>query len=477
MLFNSLAFALFFPLVTVLYFALPQRLRRAHLLAASCLFYMAYVPAYLLILLGLILIDYAAGLLLERARVDHRRRAGAILAGSLLANLGMLLVFKYLGPHLGLALPLGLSFHTFQSMSYTIEVYRGRQRAERSLSRYALYVIFYPQLVAGPIERPRHLLPQFDERHEPEPGRILDGLKLMAWGLFQKVVIADRLGILVDRVYDHPAQHRGLAFLLATVFFSFQLYGDFAGYSDMAAGAAQVMGFRLTRNFHHPYFARSVGEFWHRWHISLSSWLRDYVYLPLGGSRGGRLRHVRNILLVWLLSGMWHGAAWTFVAWGLWHGMYFVVSLLTQRPRARLVRLLGLARRPALHRALQVLGTFGLICLGRVFFRAASLPDAWYIGTHVFSGVVDVLLHLGRLGGGNLLGFRDLFQADFEPWLAAALILLLLTVWVLQERLGSLRQALSAQPVYVRWPVYQAVVLLCIFLAQYERRPFIYFQF
>ncbi len=298
MLFNSLEFALFFPFVTLLYFVLPHRVRWALLLGASAWFYMAFVPVYILILGFTILVDYVAGLLIENAA---GRRRGWYLALSVLANVGVLAVFKYWNflatnvndvfllfdpqiqvPLLALLLPIGLSFHTFQAMSYTIEVYRGTQPAERNLGIYALYVLFYPQLVAGPIERPQNLLHQFREVHQFDADRVFAGLSRMLAGLFKKLVIADRLAIVVNGVYGDPTAYSAGTLLLATWLYAVQIYCDFSGYSDIALGAANVMGFTLMENFDRPYFATSIGDFWRRWHISLSTWFKDYLYVPLG---------------------------------------------------------------------------------------------------------------------------------------------------------------------------------------------------
>jgi D-alanyl-lipoteichoic acid acyltransferase DltB (MBOAT superfamily) len=330
-LFNSAEFALFFPVVVFLYFAVQSRHRWALLLAASCVFYMAAIPAYILILAFTIGTDYVAGLLIERARGRWR---AVWLAASVAANLGVLFFFKYYdfavgsaGPlarmlgmpvpsPLNLILPIGLSFHTFQALSYTIEVYRGRYPAERHLGIFALYVMFFPQLVAGPIERPAHLLPQFREDHRFDPAKARDGLRLMAWGLLKKVVIADRLAIITNQVFLAPTTYAGPHLTLATLAFAYQIYCDFSGYTDIARGSARVIGFELRRNFNSPYAAASVQEFWRRWHMSLSTWFRDYVYIPLGGSRQGDARRDRNVIVTFLASALWHGANWTFLVWG-----------------------------------------------------------------------------------------------------------------------------------------------------------------
>ena len=400
MLFNSYQFLIFFPLVTGAYFLLGPAGRRVLLLIASCVFYMAFIPAYVLILFAIILADYFAAFWIARAAPRGRRLA---LAVSLAANVGLLAVFKYypfireqsalamraLGwselplPGSEWLLPIGLSFHTFQAMSYTIEVYRGRVAPERNLLTYALYVMFYPQLVAGPIERPQHLLPQLSCTQPFDYGRVVAGLRLMAWGLFKKVVIADRIAIYVTAVYGAPEAYQGLPLLLATYLFAMQIYCDFSGYSDIAIGAARVMGIDLMQNFNRPYAARSIPEFWRRWHISLSTWFRDYVYIPLGGNRLPAGRHVALLLLVFAISGFWHGAAWGFVAWGVLHGLYMVASMATRTLRGRVAAAIGLPDAHPLRRALQTVVTFHLVAFAWIFFRADSFEDAFYIATHL----------------------------------------------------------------------------------------------
>jgi D-alanyl-lipoteichoic acid acyltransferase DltB (MBOAT superfamily) len=336
MVFNSLDFFVFFIVVTFAYFLLPHKYRWAMLLAASCYFYMAFVPIYIVILFVTIIVDYLAGIWIENSQGGIRK---AFLVGSVITNVGVLCIFKYYNffvsnindvilasgdyklPLLKILLPIGLSFHTFQAMSYTIEVYRGNQKAERNFGIYSLYVMFYPQLVAGPIERPQNILHQFYEEHNFDWRRLYDGLGRMLWGLFKKVVIADRLSIMVGNVYNHPQGHSGFDFMLAAILFSIQVYCDFSGYSDIALGSAHIMGFRLMTNFNRPLFATSINDYWTRWHISLSTWFRDYLYVALGGNRAGRTRTYFNIFIIFLVSGFWHGANWTFVLWGLVHGL------------------------------------------------------------------------------------------------------------------------------------------------------------
>jgi alginate O-acetyltransferase complex protein AlgI len=478
MLFNSSAFAVFFPTVTAAYFLTPHRFRWLTLLVASCVFYMAFLPAYIVVLAVLILVDYVAALLIERAAGARRR---AILIVSLASNIGILAVFKYYNfavitlnaiaagfegplpiPLITWVLPIGLSFHTFQSMAYTIEVYRRRFPAERHPGIYALYVMFYPQLVAGPIERPGRLLPQFRERHLFVPDRVASGLKLMAWGLFKKVVIADRLASTVHVVYEHPELMHAPSVILAMVFFAFQIYCDFSGYSDIAIGAAEVMGFRLTTNFRRPYLARSIREFWTRWHISLSTWFRDYVYIPLGGNRHGRARWFFNLLVTFVISGLWHGANWTFVVWGALHGLYVVVGIVTAAWRDRLRSATGLSRRPRFSRPLQMGVTFSLVCAAWVFFRARSVPEA--------------LLVFSRLLDWSTLGLHDTGLSTRELALSLSLIG---GLYLVELRLATddIRDMFAAAPIWFRWPAYYALVTLILVFGVFSQSPFIYFQF
>jgi D-alanyl-lipoteichoic acid acyltransferase DltB (MBOAT superfamily) len=471
MLFNSLHFILlFFPVAVTGYYLLPHRFRWLWLLVLSAYFYMSFVPYYILILAVTILVDYAAGLVIFRTEGAERRMW---LTLSIVANVSFLAFFKYFGflrenliqagrfagfdvaiPALSIVLPIGLSFHTFQSMSYTIEVYRGNQEPERHLGIFALYVLFFPQLVAGPIERPQNLLHQFRERHFFDYDGITSGLKLIVWGLFQKMVIADRLAVTVDRIYAQPEQYGGLALALGTVLFAVQIFCDFAGYSDVAIGTAQVLGFKLMTNFRQPYLARSVAEFWKRWHISLSTWFRDYLYLPLGGNRCGRWRQMGNVLLVFAVSGLWHGADWKFVIWGALNGAFVVMAGL--RPpgsREEAGRQIPVTVRR--------LGTFGLVCLTWIFFRAGSVGQAFTIIGRIFSlqpgdlvtsiGKAPLIIALG------LVGVAMLGHAVREGY--------------------QVRELISRQPVWLRWSVYTAALTGILLLGEFHSRDFIYFQF
>ena len=487
MLFNSTQFLLFFPAVTAAYFLLPHRWRWALLLAASCGFYMAFVPVYILALFFTIAVDYAAGILMSGA-AGHRRRL--YLVCSIIANVGLLAFFKYYNfasenlaaiarvfhwnyglPALNVILPIGLSFHTFQAMSYTIEVYRGRQPAERHLGIYALYVMFYPQLVAGPIERPQNLLHQFREAHSFDVRRVTFGLQRMLWGMFEKVVIADNLAVFVDQVYNDPTQHHGLALITATALFAIQIYCDFNGYCDIALGAAQVMGIRLMENFNRPYFAKSVSEFWHRWHMSLSTWFRDYLYIPLGGSRTTKWKWYRNLFITFLVSGLWHGANYTYVVWGALNAVYILLEIWTTKWRNAVLDFSRLSSGSFAGRTAQVAMTFCLTCLAWVFFRARDLHQALYVIGHLFAGPWPRVTDPGAIRAAMFLN-RPLHDVA----VTAAAVAVLVAVHLVQRK-GSIRNRLATQPTWVRWTVYYSLIFAILLGGRFEARQFIYFQF
>ena len=472
MLFNSFQFLFFFPIVTILYFALPHIYRWLLLLLASCVFYMAFIPYYIFILFFTIIIDYIAGICIENAA---GRRKKLFLIISLISNLGILGFFKYFNffnanlgvigqwlntplgfKNLTILLPIGLSFHTFQAMSYTIEVYRGKQKAERHFGIYSLYVMFYPQLVAGPIERPQNLLHQFLEKHEFTYTRVTDGLKLMLWGFFKKIVIADRLAEYVDEVYNKPGAYHGLPVIIATVFFAFQIYCDFSGYSDIAIGAAQVMGFSLMDNFNRPYFAKSISEFWRRWHISLSTWFKDYLYIPLGGSRVAVPRLYFNLFIVFLLSGLWHGANWTFIIWGALNGFYLIIELMTKGLRSKLPSFFHL-------KITGIFITFGLICFSWIFFRASNLHNAFLIIQNI------VVFTPGYLQW-------NVLENSGHFWIGVFGIIFMETIHLMQRH-TKMRHFLSEKPIVYRWTVYIAILWAIFIFGVFSEREFIYFVF
>jgi alginate O-acetyltransferase complex protein AlgI len=477
MLFNSLHYLFFLFSICILYFALPHRFRLPLLLIGSYFFYMRWRWEYVFLIFGQTVVNFVCGT--KIARAPGRKQANAWLASALVISLGTLFVFKYLGfasqsanallsaagvpyliPHLDFLLPVGISFYTFQAMSYTIDVYRGDCPVETNFPRFALFVSFFPQLVAGPIERASHLLEQFKIRHTFDIVRFTEGMKLIFWGLFKKVVIADRLTLYVDRVYAAPEHHSGPSLLLATYFFAFQIYCDFSGYSDMAIGSARILGINLMQNFRLPYFATSIPDFWKRWHISLSTWFRDYLYLPLGGNRTREARWAVNILIVFLVSGLWHGANWTFVIWGGLHGAFYLLGVFFRKTFFSTVTTPSCLR-PILA-PLRILFTFHLVVFAWIFFRAANLPDAWLIAGRIFTDFS------GRLYMG---------PSTLTTLLSVLLIGLLLGVqWLQQRRRIALYFQGVPFPTPVRWAGYLGMTLGILLLGK-SSSEFIYFQF
>ncbi len=467
MLFNELAYLVFLPTVVVLHFALPHRWRWALLLGASYVFYMWWEPAYALLILSSTLVDYVAGLRMGRSP-DRRGRLRWLVL-SLVLNLGLLFAFKYFNffgrsltaifgwleqpcvvPSLDVLLPVGISFYTFQTLSYTIEVYRGTQEPERHFGHFALYVSFFPQLVAGPIERSGNLLPQFREERRFDPALAKDGLYLILWGLFKKVVIADALAREVEKVYAGVGAYPGPRVALATIAFALQIYCDFSGYSDIAIGSARILGYRLMRNFNGPYAAKSIPEFWSRWHISLSTWFRDYVYIPLGGSRVRTPRWALNIAIVFIVSGLWHGASWTFVIWGAIHGAFYLAHSAWKPFRDGFKRRTRLDKVPWLYDRFASHLTIGIVCFAWIFFRAPDLTTA--------------LVAVRRLATG---------------WSPEHLLILVALVEILRllHSSGGLVESVPRRAWWVRWPVYVGVMLLILNLGIDREVPFIYFQF
>ena len=488
MLFNSLRFLIFFPAAVCGCFLLPARRRYIWLLAASYFFYMCWDAKYALLLLFSTAVTYGSGLLLER--LERGRRL--CVAVSFTLSLGVLFFFKYFAfaaetlsralalvhirlpaPALGLALPVGISFYTFQALSYTVDVYRGTIRAERNFLRYALFVSFFPQLVAGPIERSGDLLGQLSAPPRPTAEQLRDGVLLMLWGYFLKVVLADRIAIVVDRVYGYPGYYTGWYFTAATVLFAFQIYCDFAGYSTIAMGAAEILGVRLRENFDAPYLSRTTGQFWRRWHISLGAWFRDYLYIPLGGNRRGPVRKYLNLMAVFLASGLGHGADWSFVVWGGLNGLYLVVGGVSKPFRDRVVQRLGLHRESLGHRLLQGLITFALVDVAWVFFRAQSVEQAvWILQSMAHAGNFAVLFDgsLYKLG---------VDEKSFRLMLLC--IAALLAADGCKRRGIRIRAVIARQDAWVRWLTFAAsvsfILLTGVWGPGYDPASFLYFQF
>ena len=469
MVFNSLQFLVFFGIVTSAYFLLAHKYRWALLLAASCYFYMAFVPVYLGILGLTIVIDYFAGIYLERFQGGAKK---IFLGCSLLANLGVLAIFKYYFfftdnfnflasyfsipihfPVLNILLPIGLSFHTFQAMSYTIEVYRGNQKAERNFGIYSLYVMFYPQLVAGPIERPQNLIYQFYENHVWDTDRVKSGLLQMMQGFFKKVVIADRLAMVVDPAYANLSNQSSLNLIIASIFYSFQIYCDFSGYSDIAIGASKVMGFKLMNNFNAPYTAKSIPDFWRRWHISLSTWFKDYVYFSLGGNRVSVPRWYINIMIVFILSGFWHGASWNFVIWGALHGLFQLMGLTLNRIFPNLA---ADEQKSAAGVWMYRLLTFLLVTIAWVFFRIPKFGD--------------IQIYFGQLTRGSIL---DPISLAFNTSELLFSILLIVGLYLYDFK----RDKIKVDSVKLFWPIISGLAFLIYFFGVFNLKQFIYFQF
>lgn len=489
MVFNSIDFLVFFPIVTIMFFVIPKKLRTLWLLIASFYFYMSWNPKYAILIALSIVTTYFSGILIEKFEKPTSKKL--IVSASLIVNLSILGIFKYadfalqslsgIAQHLGfspierrldLLLPVGISFYTFQALSYTLDVYRGTIHAEKSLLRYALFVSFFPQLVAGPIERSGNLLRQIQtikERQLWDYDRIRDGLLLMFWGLFQKLVIADRASILVNQVYGDYQSYGFLELAIASVLFAFQIYCDFGGYTNIARGAAQVMGFSLMQNFRQPYFAVSIKEFWRRWHISLTSWFTDYLYIPLGGSRKGLLRQYVNIIIVFGVSGLWHGASWHFVAWGLLHAAYQIAgnakNRILKRINPKMTEETGYSLSQKLGKGFV---TFVLVDFAWIFFAADSLRHVYHIlrqmmTTFQIAGIYDLGLDRGNW-----------FMLFFG-------ICILTIVDLVHEKGESIFRLIGSQTLWFRWTLYLGliwcIILFGIYGVGYDSSQFIYFQF
>lgn len=443
---------------------------------------MSFVPVYILILFTTIIIDFFSGIFIEKHENKTRK---LFLLLSIVANLGMLFFFKYFNFFnenlslftnlfnikydpliLKILLPIGLSFHVFQSLSYTIEVYRGNQKAERNIGILAVYVLFYPQLVAGPIERPQNLLHQFYEQHKFEINRVFSGLVIMLGGFLKKIVIADRLALFVNPVFSNPSNYSSTSLTVAVVFFTFQIYCDFSGYSNIAVGSARVLGFDIMQNFKQPFFATSIAKFWQRWHISLSSWLRDYLYYPLIFSfkKSGKTKLYLASLITFALIGLWHGANWTYVIFGAINGIYLVFGQITKTFRARIAQLIGIAKLPKLYHFLQSIIVFGLFSFSLIFFRANTLDDAIYVITHLFSGWSESVSNI-------FVGF-----SKGEFYLSVFLILSLISFELLQ-RVSKLKSFVVRQPAFAGAFAFAFGILSLLVFGKFSGQEFIYFQF
>lgn len=492
MLFNSFQFAVFLPVVFFLYWAIPHRLRWGLLLIASYYFYMSWDARYILLILFTTVVSYSAALLIGRTNSDEcglsearnvMRKRTVALIGALVACSGVLFFFKYYNwlsgdlvnalnalaipvsmPALQILLPVGISFYTFQTLSYVIDVYKGKLNPERHFGYYAVYIAFFPQLVAGPIERAENILPQLREERCFNRRQTSLGAQRMAWGYFKKIVIADTLAKGVDVVYGDVSSFTGLILVIATIMFAIQIYCDFSGYSDIAIGSAQLMGIDLMMNFNSPYYSSSIKEFWSRWHISLSTWFRDYVYIPLGGNRCSVLRRDFNLLATFLVSGLWHGANWTFLAWGGVHGIGQIVE--NHLSKKHIVK--GDFGRAG--KAFRIALTFGFVCFAWVFFRVETLSDAGYIFMHAFVGADAPIEYFSAvMAYGNIDPFGVML-------IIAELLFLAVIDWLrMSYDLGD--RLLNAKP-FIRYVVYVVFLLMVALLSvKGTSAEFIYFQF
>lgn len=485
MLFNSIQFMFFFPVVVFVFMLSKQKFRWIVLLSASYMFYMAWNPLYITLIFASTVIDYYSAVKIEQSKLGKKR----FLFLSIATNLGILFIFKYYNffidsffrlipflesPTMKLLLPVGISFYTFQTMSYTIDVYRGDIKAEKHFGYFALFVSFFPQLVAGPIERSTRLLPQLKSDFKFDYRKISDGLKLMGWGLFKKVVIADRLATFVDPVFNDPEGWTGISYVIATLFFAIQIYCDFSGYSDIAIGAAKFFGVDLMENFRRPYHSKSVTEFWQRWHISLSTWFRDYVYIPLGGNRRSELRTVTNLFLTFLISGLWHGANWTFILWGCLNGFYLIVERLWAK-RVRGVHKSASDKRFVwIKSVFQMTTTFILISFSWIFFRANSLSDAFYIISNLHTGWTEFITNVSNVP--YIKSTLAMGQRKDEFVIAIIALIILEIVHIFQRRNG-IRLTLASKPFLIRWALSILLVLMILTMGFFDKNQFLYFQF
>ncbi len=479
MLFNSLEFLLFFPLTVAIYFLLPHKLRRYFLLLASVYFYMSFMPKYILIVGFTTVVDYVGARLIDKFSEKNAIKRTVFITGILL-NVGLLVLYKYLGvigdtinffgamisletvvlPEL--LLPIGISFHTFQSMGYFIDTYTGKVKAERNFIDFALFLMFFPQLVAGPIERFYNLMDQLKIEHRLKSANIIVGGRLMLWGMFKKVVVADSLAVIADAVFDKVEDFSGAGLLIGLLAFTVQIYCDFSGYSDIAIGCAKIMDIDLMKNFDTPYFSASTPEFWRRWHISLSTWFKDYVYIPLGGNRVSKPRWVFNQLFTMTISGIWHGAGYTYIVWGFINGLYIVISRFTKSARDKFRSRVGIDRVPWLSKSVSVLITFVLISFTWIFFRANDFSDAFYFISNIFAPT--------KLG----------FSSDiplFRIIVAIGAALLLLSVEFIAANFKRVKDKFFAMPYPVRAAAFGLLTAVIIICGAYGTNQFIYFQF
>lgn len=487
MLFNSLAFAIFFIIVFLLYWLLPHKYRWLLLLASSYYFYISWGFELVIWLILTTCISYLSAKAIEKSKDSTIKKRYMLIA--IIGCLSILFIFKYFNFFfnnitdflrlfslpidkltLKLMLPIGISFYVFKTLSYVIDVYKGNLTAEKHFGIYALYVSFFPQLIAGPIDRASNIIHQFYEEKYFDYIRVTYGLKLLAWGFFKKLVIADNLAIYVNRVFDNVNEYSGLSLIVVAVFFTIQIYCDFSGYTDIAIGVAKMLGITSMKNFASPYFSRSTQEFWRRWHISLSTWFRDYVYIPLGGSKVKECRHYGNLMITFLLSGLWHGANWTFIVWGGLHGFFLVIATMIRKQKQKSYKSLGLSENNLLVYWINVAITFILVCFLWIFFRANTIGDAFYFINHMFDGLEITKTYLKTVY--NSLGF------DLITVVNVFISIIILAVVDFAQLKRDMVEELGKKPLFIRWTIYVAIVLMVLFNSPFDSgSEFIYFKF
>jgi alginate O-acetyltransferase complex protein AlgI len=490
MFFNSIHFLFFLPIVILLYFLSPYKYRWALLLIASYYFYMVWKPIYIVLIVISTLVDYYCGIKMGEIETKKKRKPYIII--SILSNLLILGTFKYFNffntavhdlaellnidyavPYLSVLLPMGISFYTFQTMSYSIDIYKGSIKPEKHLGKFALYVTFFPQLVAGPIERAKSLLSQFHFKFNYDHGLAISGLRLILWGLFKKVVIADQLSSMVSHVFDNPANANGFSIYFASLCFAQQIYCDFSGYSDIAQGSARIMGIRLMDNFNFPFYATSYNNFWGRWHTSLMQWFRDYIMFPLIRKR---MKWQTVFFIVFLVSGLWHGADWTFIIWGAVNGILVVNSKASANFREKIALKFKLDKAPGFRHFLQIFGVVNLFAIPGIFFPARSLSDAKILIYNYFTGWGDLIRNLSE----NLNGFRQevlYLGKEFEPFCLIMIFVVIFEIIQWKMSKDSIDNFFTKKPRWKTWSIYLFLTLSIILMSYIEKSPFIYFQF
>ena len=496
MLFNSIHFMTFFPIVVFIYFVIPGTFKKIWLLAASYYFYMSWNPKYAILIITSTVLTYGSGLFIEKYKDKERKCCQHInkyiLVVCLISNLSILAIFKYgnffidsfnrilkqfhistIQQRFDFLLPVGISFYTFQALGYIIDVYRGDIKAEKNLLQYALFISFFPQLVAGPIERSKNLLSQLKDTFEFDVDNAKNGLLTMAYGLFMKIAVADNISVVIDPIFDSPDDHSGMILLFATIMFAFQIYCDFNGYTQIAIGSAKVLGVGLSQNFESPYMGCSVKDFWRRWHISLTSWFRDYLYIPLGGGKKGKFRKQINTMIIFLCSGLWHGAGWHFIVWGALNGLFSVFEDIMKPIKGKIDNHLSIDKEKWMYKVFQRIITFTLIDFTWLFFRAPSLTTA----LHMLKKIVNDF----RLAWLINFNFVSAFESAHILMTVMIPLFIIAALDVIKYYGKDIKATIFSQQIVFRWTIYAAIMLAILYWGLYgtgyEQTQFIYFQF